>query len=96
MPLIQYFRKQSLVHLTGFFVLVDSLVMGQDFGYGRNLIPRMQKNMMEGKREMVNLLVEQIMFCNHVFLTKVFDRIKKNKLRKFLGTLRKLTPYWTP
>ena len=37
MPLIQYFRKQSLVQLTGFFVLVDSLVMEQDFGYGKIL-----------------------------------------------------------
>ena len=59
---ILYLEKQSLVQLTGFFVLVDSLVMEQDFGYGRNLIPRMQQNMMEGKRDMVNLLVEQIMF----------------------------------
>ena len=45
MPLIQYTsEKKSLVQLTGFFVLVDSLVMEQDFGYGRNLIPRMQKH----------------------------------------------------
>ena len=91
MPLIQYFRKQSLVQLTGFFVLVDSLVMEQDFGYGRNLIPRMQKNMMEGKRDMVNLLVEQIMFCSHLFLTKG-DRIKKNKLNKIAGYIEKINP----
>ena len=57
MPLIQYFRKHSFVKLTGFFVLVDSLVMEQDFEYGKKLIPRMQKNMIEGKRDMVNLLV---------------------------------------
>ena len=91
MPLIQYFRKQSLVQLTGFFVLVDSLVMEQDFGYGRNLIPRMQKNMMEGKRDMVNLLVEQIMFCSHLFLTKG-DRIKKNKLNEIAGHIEKINP----
>ena len=92
MPLIQYFRKQSLVQLTGFFVLVDSLVMEQDFGYGRNLIPRMQKNMMEGKRDMVNLLVEQIMFCSHLFLTKG-DRIKKNKLNEIVGHIEKINPF---
>ena len=91
MPLIQYFRKQSLVQLTGFFVLVDSLVMEQDFGYGKDLIPKMQKNMIEGKRNMVNLLVEQIMFCNHVFLTKG-DRIKKNKLNEIAGYIEKINP----
>ena len=71
MPLIQYFRKHSFVKLTGFFVLVDSLVMEQDFEYGKKLISRMQKNMIEGKRDMVNLLVEQIMFCSHLFLSLI-------------------------
>ena len=51
----------------------------------------MQKNMIEGKRDMVNLLVEQIMFCNHVFLTKG-DRIKKNKLNEIAGYIEKINP----
>ena len=91
MPLIQYFRKHSFVKLTGFFVLVDSLVMEQDFEYGKKLIPRMQRNMIEGKRDMVNLLVEQIMFCSHLFLTKG-DRIKKNKLNKIAEYIKKINP----
>ena len=91
MPLIQYFKKHLFVQLTGFFVLVDSLVMEQDFEYGKNLIPRMQTNMIEGKRDMVNLLVEQIMFCSHLLLTKG-DRIKKNKLNKIAEYIEKINP----
>ena len=91
MPLIQYFKKHSFVQLTGFFVLIDSIVMEQDFEYGKNLIPRMQRNMIEGKRDMVNLLVEQIMFCSHLLLTKG-DRIKKNKLNKIAEYIEKINP----
>ena len=91
MPLIQYFKEQSLIQLTGFFVLVDSLVMQQDFDYGKNLIPKMQRNMIEGKRDMVNFLVEQIMFCSHLFLTKG-DRIKKNKLNEIARYIEKINP----
>ena len=64
--------------------------MEQDFGYGRDLIPKMEKNMIEGKRDMVNLLVEQLMFCNYVFLTKG-DRIK-NKLNEIAGHIEKINP----
>ena len=79
MPLVEYFKTQKQLQLTGMFVLVDSLMLTHDFNYGENLIPQMQQNMVAGKRDMVNLLVEQILFSSHLFLTKT-DRIEADKL----------------
>ena len=66
MPLIQYFRNHKKVNLTGVLVLVDCLMISQDFDCGKNLIPEMQQNMINGKRGPINLLVEQILFCSHL------------------------------
>ena len=92
MPLIKYFKEQSLVKLTGFFVLVDSLVMAQDFKCGENLIPKMQQNMIEGVRDIENLLVEQILFCSHLILTKG-DRVKEQKLTEIATHIKKINPF---
>ena len=92
MPLIKYFKEQSLVKLTGFFVLVDSLVMAQDFKCGETLIPKMQQNMIEGVRDIENLLVEQILFCSHLILTKG-DRVKENKLKEIATHIKKINPF---
>ena len=92
MPLIKYFKEQSLVKLTGFFVLVDSLVMAQDFKCGETLIPKMQQNMIEGVRDIENLLVEQILFCSHLILTKG-DRVKEQKLTEIATHIKKINPF---
>ena len=92
MPLIKYFKEQSLVKLTGFFVLVDSLVMAQDFKCGETLIPKMQQNMIEGVRDIENLLVEQILFCSHLILTKG-DRVKEQKLTEIATQIKKINPF---
>ena len=92
MPLIKYFKEQSLVKLTGFFVLVDSLVMAQDFKCGETLIPKMQQNMIEGVRDIENLLVEQILFCSHLILTKG-DRVKEKKLTEIATHIKKINPF---
>ena len=42
------------------FALVDSLMLAHDYNYGEKLIVEMQKNLAIGKRDTVNLLVEQI------------------------------------
>jgi len=91
MPLVQYFKNHKLVQLTGVLVLVDSLMLVDDFNNGESLIPKMQKNMAEGKRDLVNLLVEQIMFCNHLFLTKV-DKVEKDKLTYLSTFIQKINP----
>ncbi len=92
MPLIEYFKDQAKVILTGVFALVDSLMLSHDFNYGEQLIPKLQHNMAAGKRDTINLLVEQIMFCSHIFLTKS-DRIKQDKLPDIASYIQQINPY---
>ncbi len=91
MPLIAYFKEHSQVKLTGMFVLVDSFMLKHDFNYGEGLIPQMRKNMSQGKRDTVNLLVEQILFCSHLFITKA-DKIEKDKLPNIATYAQQLNP----
>ena len=76
MPLIEFFKSQAHLKLTGVLVLVDSLLLAHDYEYGEQLVPLMQQNLERQQRDMVSLLVEQIMFCSHLILTKG-DRIEK-------------------
>lgn len=89
MPLIRYFKNHQKVNLSAVLVLVDSLMLAHDYDYGRTLITSMQQNMREGKRGTINLLVEQIMFCSHLILTKS-DRINNNKLEDIVNHIKKL------
>ena len=91
MPLIEYFKEQDEVRLSGVFVLVDSLMLAHDFNYGESLIPRMQNNLINNKRDTVSLLVEQIMFCSHLILTKT-DRIEKEKLPDIATYVQEINP----
>lgn len=91
MPLINYFKDQPAVKLTGVFVLVDSLMFAHDYKYGESLIPMMQKNMADGKRDITNLLVEQILFCSHLILTKT-DRISTEKLPDIATYVQQINP----
>jgi len=92
MPLVEYFKEQSKVKLTGVFALVDSLMLSHDFNYGESLIPKLQNNLSTRKRDIVNLLVEQIMFCSHLFLTKS-DRIEEGKLPHITSFIQNINPY---
>lgn len=92
LPLVEYFKTQPMVKLTGLFVLVDTLMLGHDFNYGESLIAKMQQNMASGKRDTVNLLVEQIMFCSHLFLTKT-DRIAPEKLTDIATHIHQINPF---
>jgi G3E family GTPase len=91
MPLIEYFKGHNQVKLTGMLVLVDSFMLKHDFNYGEGLIPEMRKNMSQGKRDTVNLLVEQILFCSHLFITKA-DKIEKDKLPDIATYAQELNP----
>ena len=91
MPLIEYFKEQTSVKLTGLFTLVDSLMLAHDFNYGERLIPKLQQNMMDGKRDTINLLVEQILFCSHLILTKT-DRIDASKLPDIATYVQEINP----
>ena len=92
LPLVEYFQKQNQVKLTGIFNLVDSLMLAQDFDNATTLIPTMQSNLASGKRDTVNLLVEQIMFSSHIFLTKC-DRIEKERLSLVGSAISSINPF---
>ncbi|MEM9885386.1 MAG: GTP-binding protein [Bacteroidota bacterium] len=91
MPLVAYFKRQTRVVLTGLFALVDTLMLAQDYEYGARLIPHMQQNAAQGKRDTVNLLVEQILFCSHLFLTKT-DRVEESKIPQIAAHIQALNP----
>ena len=92
MPLIEYFKNHSKVRLTKVFALVDALMLMHDYEYGKNLFPIMQNNLAQNKRDTVNLLVEQIMFCSHLIITKA-DRIEEGKLPYIAEQIRTIKPY---
>lgn len=92
MPLITYFKEQTKTTLTGVLTLVDSLMLAHDYDYGTNLVPQMQQNLAIGKRDTVNLLIEQIMFCSHLILTKT-DRIEKDKLPYIASHVESINPF---
>ena len=91
MPLVEYFQKNNQVELTGVFVLLDSLMLQHDYNFGEDLVPLMQQNMKENKRDTVNLLVEQLLFCSHVFITKS-DRIEKDNLPDIATYIQQINP----
>jgi len=92
MPLIEFFNLQSHLKLTGVLALVDTLMLAHDYGYGQQLFPRMKNNLQHQKRDMINLLVEQIMFCSHLILTKA-DRIRKEKLDEVADHIQPINPF---
>lgn len=92
MPLIEYFKNHIQIRLTGVFALVDSLMLAHDYEYGKNLVPHMQQNLAQGKRDTVNLLVEQILFCSHLILTKG-DRIQEGKLPQIASYIKTINPH---
>ncbi len=91
MPLIQFFKKSKEFKLTGVFTLVDSLTLSRDFDNGESLIPSFQDNLKNGYRDVTNLLVEQVLFGSHIFLTKT-DRVSHSERNMAIETLRKLNP----
>ena len=92
MPLVEYFKNNEQFNLKKVYTLVDSLMLSHDFNYGKNLIPQMQINITNYKRDIVNLLVEQIMFSSDLILTKT-DRIKKENIAHIVQQIEDINPY---
>ncbi|MEM6364025.1 MAG: GTP-binding protein [Planctomycetota bacterium] len=92
MPLVEFFRSQPQFELAGILTLVDSAMIDQDYECGSQLVPIMQHNVQNQQRDTTNLLVEQIMFCSHLLLTKV-DRINDEKLQTIAKFIHELNPY---
>ena len=92
MPLVEYFKNNEQFNLKKVYTLVDSLMLSHDFNYGKNLISQMQINITNYKRDIVNLLVEQIMFSSDLILTKT-DRIKKENIAHIVQQIQGINPY---
>lgn len=70
LPLVRYFRNHPSVCMKACLSLVDTVMLNEDYEGGSQLIPVFQKHLTKGLRGIENLLVEQIMFCNMLLLTK--------------------------
>lgn len=91
MPLIEFFKSKPTFKLTGVLALVDSLLLAHDYKFGEELIPRMQHNLRNQKRDMINLLVEQVLFCSHLILTKT-DRIQQENVQDIAKHIQQINP----
>lgn len=91
MPLITFFRNHPQLQLTGVLALVDSLMLAQDYLYGERILPLMQQQLARQQRGIVNLLVEQIMFCSHLILTKT-DRLSQEKIPQMARHIQQINP----
>ena len=65
--------------MTGLLTLVDAAMIDQDYDGGRQIVPTMQYNVQNQRRDTTNLLVEQVLFCSHVLLSKI-DRVAESKV----------------
>ncbi len=92
MPLIEFFNGRKEVKLTGVLTLVDSAMIDQDYECGQQIVPTLQRNLQNEQRDTTNLLVEQVMFCSHLLLTKV-DRIEQRKLQTIAKSIHDLNPF---
>ncbi|MEM1071133.1 MAG: GTP-binding protein [Planctomycetota bacterium] len=92
MPLIEFFSTQTHLKLTGVLTLVDIAMIDQDYNSGQQLVPVLQHNLQNQTRDTTNLLVEQILFCSHLLLTKA-DRIGQDKLQTIAKSIHELNPF---
>lgn len=92
LPLVEFFKTKPHLQLTGLLALVDSLMLAHDYHYGENIIPTLQNNLKNHQRDTTNLLVEQILFCSHLILTKA-DRIEQDRLQTVAQSIHAINPY---
>ena len=92
MPLVAFFGTQPQFKLTGLLTLVDAAMIDQDYDSGQRILPAMQRNVESQQRDTTNLLVEQILFCSHVLLTKA-DRIDETRIQVIAKSINGLNPF---
>ncbi|MEM8835942.1 MAG: GTP-binding protein [Planctomycetota bacterium] len=91
LPLIEFFRTQPHLVLIGVLALIDIAMVDQDYNAGELIVPIIQRNQQSEQRDTTNLLVEQVMFCSHLLLTKA-DRIHVDKLERIAQSIHALNP----
>jgi G3E family GTPase len=92
LPLVEFFATQPQCMLTGLLTLVDAAMIDQDYDSGQQIVPTMQRNVQSQQRDTTNLLVEQILFCSHVLLTKA-DRIAEERIQVIAKSINELNPF---
>ena len=92
LPLVEFFSTQPQFKLTGLLTLVDAAMIDQDYDRGELILPTMQRNVQNQRRDTTNLLVEQILFCSHVLLTKA-DRIDEARIQTIARSISGLNPF---
>ncbi len=83
--LTKYCRLDTMV------TVVDANRFWHDFSSGESLLDRSQALGEEDTREVADLLIDQIEFCNVLILNKC-DMLKEDQLQELEGVLRKLQP----
>ena len=76
----------SVCRLDNVVCVVDSLRLAKEFGCGENLV----KDENEDKN-IVNLIIQQIEFCNKIIINKV-DRVSAEEKGKVVSVIKKLQP----
>ncbi|WP_010098631.1 GTP-binding protein [Ornithinibacillus scapharcae] len=71
--------------------VVDASRFWHDFGSGESLLDRKESVSEEDEREISDLLIDQIEFCDVLVLNKC-DLVEENDLMKLVAVLRKLQP----
>ncbi|MEM8873166.1 MAG: GTP-binding protein [Planctomycetota bacterium] len=94
MPLVRFFQTSDAHRLTGILTLVDSAMIEQDYAGGERIFPTMQRNLQQQTRDTTNLLVEQVMFCSDLILTKA-DRLGAGRLQAIASAVHQLNPFVT-
>ena len=90
-PLLEAIRTHDSVRLHGFLSVVDTVTLAQDHDLGRTIIPAASRNLADKKRGIENLLAEQIMFANHILLSKM-DRVPMERLRTVAEAIHPINP----
>ncbi len=92
LPLVEYFRAQSNFDLTGVLVLADAQKLAHDYQNGQTLLNTLQANLKGGKRDVTNLLIEQLMFSTQVLLSKT-ENLTAQTVQSLASALHAFNPY---
>lgn len=92
LPLVEFFKGNKDYSLKGVVTLVDANWLKEDYQFGAELMPKWQENLNNNVRGIENLLVEQILFSNQVFLTKT-DKLTAKAVQTIAEAIHPINPY---
>ncbi|MEM9732988.1 MAG: GTP-binding protein [Pseudomonadota bacterium] len=91
-PLLEAIRTNQTLRLHGFLSVVDTVTLAQDHDFGRAIVPAASRNLAAKKRGVENLLAEQIMFANHILLSKM-DCVTRETLQTVGAAIHPINPF---